>query len=296
MIIADRFDIKMIVERVEERLINRKTISMIESYLFVDKHDAFRFIKLHTRAMERFKRSDNDYWCTEEYHQLSDAAKSACQRISRIYPNDDAMCFPYWSRSKAPCTEMEEVKDTMEAKEVVAFGCFPSVFSMSGECGILSRRSCHSTVANDIGGLLWGVDAKLETYYNDEGSKRYLLSMRLVANEDRPSKFKWKAEGVMEVEVTFLAKGVVLMDQSDPTYCTELVDSKGERINSQETNPYPVKKQLSFAVDSNNRKSMSPVVCVMINELDDEDDWEEDMDEGIFVKTQIRLTKVTGVR
>ncbi|GMR55100.1 hypothetical protein PMAYCL1PPCAC_25295 [Pristionchus mayeri] len=296
MVIADRFDIKMIVERVEERLINRKSISMIESYLFVDKHDAFRFIKLHTRAMERFKRSDNDYWCTKEYHQLSDAAKSACQRISRIYPNDDVMCFPYWSRSEAPCTEMEEVKDTMEAKDVVAFGCFPSVFSMRREFGILSRHSSDSTVANDIGGLLWALDAKLEADYNDEGSKRYLLTMRLVANEDRPSKFKWKAEGIMEVEVTFLTKGVVLMDQSDPTYCTELVDSKGERINSQETNPYPVKKEFSFAVDSDNLKSMSPVVCVMLNDLEDEYEWEEDMEDGISVKTRIHLTKVTGVR
>ncbi|GMR55024.1 hypothetical protein PMAYCL1PPCAC_25219, partial [Pristionchus mayeri] len=47
LVIADRFDIKAIIDRVEERLINTKSFSAAQLILFVDQHDTFRFIKLH---------------------------------------------------------------------------------------------------------------------------------------------------------------------------------------------------------------------------------------------------------
>ncbi|GMR55028.1 hypothetical protein PMAYCL1PPCAC_25223, partial [Pristionchus mayeri] len=106
----------------------------------------------------------------------------------------------------------------------------------------------------------------------------------------------------MEIEANFLSENVVLMDQSDPTYSTELIDDKGVQKNPCSINPYPIRKQFAFALDSDNRKGFSPIICVMKRKRsedgsDEEDDENEYWDAPeIFVKTRIYLTKVTGVR
>ncbi|GMR35191.1 hypothetical protein PMAYCL1PPCAC_05386, partial [Pristionchus mayeri] len=92
-------------------------------------------------------------------------------------------------------------------------------------------------------------------------------------------------------------RGITLIDQSDPTYSLELLDDKGEFIDPFSTNPYPVRKKFAFTLDSNNRKGMTPIACVIIR---DEEDGEEE-GEGwtapkMLVNTRIHLTKVTGVR
>ncbi|GMR44395.1 hypothetical protein PMAYCL1PPCAC_14590, partial [Pristionchus mayeri] len=71
-------------------------------------------------------------------------------------------------------------------------------------------------------------------------------------------------------------------------------------------NQYHTKKQVTFALDNNNRKGRSRPLLVLLDRRDERGfdccpRWKEhsDMDrngEMIFVKTRIHLTKVTGVR
>ncbi|GMR55514.1 hypothetical protein PMAYCL1PPCAC_25709, partial [Pristionchus mayeri] len=41
------YDIKEVIDRVEESLIRSRNLTAAEKLLFADKHDSFRFIKLH---------------------------------------------------------------------------------------------------------------------------------------------------------------------------------------------------------------------------------------------------------
>ncbi|GMR38442.1 hypothetical protein PMAYCL1PPCAC_08644, partial [Pristionchus mayeri] len=60
------------------------------------------------------------------------------------------------------------------------------------------------------------------------------------------------------------------------------------------TNPYPIKKQFKFSLDSNNRKGLTQCVCVA---KDKRTNAREYFDAPIVImKTRILLTKVTGVR
>ncbi|GMR55023.1 hypothetical protein PMAYCL1PPCAC_25218, partial [Pristionchus mayeri] len=75
---------------------------------------------------------------SEEYYQLSEEARVACDKIC-WHLNDDALHFTYWSRSKDECIKMKEVENNLETNDLVASGCFPSVFEMnSQEDGILA--------------------------------------------------------------------------------------------------------------------------------------------------------------
>ncbi|GMR34440.1 hypothetical protein PMAYCL1PPCAC_04635, partial [Pristionchus mayeri] len=47
LVIADRYYIKEVIDRVEETLMKSDKFSVAEKLLFVDKHESFRFIKLH---------------------------------------------------------------------------------------------------------------------------------------------------------------------------------------------------------------------------------------------------------
>ncbi|GMR55020.1 hypothetical protein PMAYCL1PPCAC_25215 [Pristionchus mayeri] len=49
LVLADRFDIKYVVDRVEQQLINSRKFSVAQLLLFVEQHKTFRFIKLHVR-------------------------------------------------------------------------------------------------------------------------------------------------------------------------------------------------------------------------------------------------------
>ncbi|GMR55022.1 hypothetical protein PMAYCL1PPCAC_25217, partial [Pristionchus mayeri] len=156
-----------------------------------------------------------------------------------------------FTRSEGKCSKMKAIESMMETDSVIASGCFPSVYDQS-----------YSTEANDIGGLLWAVDRRSKVRSHPGGKDRYLVELILVVNEVRPSIFDWTVEGIMEVEATFLSKEAVLMDQSDRSYSSELVDEKGGRIKPDSTNPYPIKKLFSFALDSNHRKGVTPCICV----------------------------------
>ncbi|GMR35408.1 hypothetical protein PMAYCL1PPCAC_05603, partial [Pristionchus mayeri] len=303
LMIADRYDFKEIVDRVEEVVLIDVTnkISMADKLIFVDKHDYFRFIKLHTEAFS--PGYGNDYrklHDSDEYDQLSEAAKSACDRISEMLSADAAYIFPFWSRSSGECAKMKEHTNSLETNDLVASGCFPTIFDMEWEeGGILSstiaNHEHHWNRAIAIGGLMWSVDAKCDVLEDADGEERHLLSLKLIVNQDRPSKFDWTAEGIMEIEATFDAKGgITLMDQSDPTYSTELVNDKGNPINPFSMNPFPIRKKFTFALDSNNRMGMTPVICVI--KRDEDIDNGEEEDPKMFVKTRIYLTKVTGVR
>ncbi|GMR55521.1 hypothetical protein PMAYCL1PPCAC_25716, partial [Pristionchus mayeri] len=83
-----------------------------------------------------------------------------------------------------------------------------------------------------------------------------------------------------------------------PTYSSELLDETGEKIDPYIMDPYPIKKQFTFALDNNNRRGATGCVCVL---TDDRSQEERNEDRhwkypGMFVKTKIHLTKVTGVR
>ncbi|GMR35243.1 hypothetical protein PMAYCL1PPCAC_05438, partial [Pristionchus mayeri] len=308
LVIADRFDFKVVIESIEECVaVNCDKLSLAKTLLFVDQHDSFRFIKLHTNAFEFFFGRDSDISSSEEYHQLSDTAKSAYDQIRGMLPDYSSKFFPFWSRSNGACLKMKEADNLPEAKNLVASGCFPTVFDVNSEKGgvLSSTYVCHTHVDTpmDFGGLLWSIDAKNDLLKLADGSDREIIRLKLIANQDRPSKFEWTAEGIMETESTFLAKGgITLKDHEDPTYSLDLVDEKEEQIDPFSINPYPIKKQFSFSLDSTNRKGMTPIFCV-ITRTRDGVIGEEREEEGegwkapkILVKTRIHLTKVTGVR
>ncbi|GMR35155.1 hypothetical protein PMAYCL1PPCAC_05350, partial [Pristionchus mayeri] len=296
LVIADRFDLKAIIDRVEVLIVeNNSEFSQAKILLFVDRNDAFRFIKLHTEVFLNYGGNVSCVSASEEYHQLSEEAKSSCDIICEMIPNVEVAETLFWYRSPDSCNEMNEVTDILEGKDLVASGCSTTVFDInSKQDGILSSvypLHFHFDEAIDIGGLLWSVDAKCNVLEHVDRKNRHLISLMLVVNQDLPSKFEWTAEGIMEIEATFLARGgITLMDQSDITYSTEILDEKGELINPYLTNPYPIKKQFSFALDSNNRKGLTPIVCVIKRA---EENGEEEL-EGwnapkLFVKTRIHL-------
>ncbi|GMR54730.1 hypothetical protein PMAYCL1PPCAC_24925, partial [Pristionchus mayeri] len=317
LVLADRYDIKEIIDRVERQLINSRKFSVAHLLLFVDKHESFRLIKLHTRAWEGFNLlkgiKGKQVSASNEYTQLSEEAKKACDEIEKLRKKD-LYRFPHWKFSRlGSFTEMKEAENMDEPKNVVASGCFLSLLDMldishADDFVKDLTPSNHLTDANDIGGLLWAVDRRLKVRecHPDDDQNRYLVSLMLVVNEDRPSKFDWKAEGSMEVEVSFLDKDAIIMDQSDPTYSSKLVDEEGERVNPCSTSPCPIKKRFAFALDSKNRKGLTSVVCVVKNkgykdasDLEDFDDFaggDDWMHHSLVVKTRIHLTKVDGVR
>ncbi|GMR55515.1 hypothetical protein PMAYCL1PPCAC_25710, partial [Pristionchus mayeri] len=156
----------------------------------------------------------------------------------------------------------------------------------------------YTTEAKEIGGLMWTLDGRCDVRSHASGKDRYLLSFMLVANHDRPSKFAWTAEGIIQIEGYFYAYGVVLLDSSDPTYSSKSIDEKGEPINPYSENPYPINKQFTFALDNNHRKGLTGCVCVIMDrrsaeERNEDRNWKYN---GIYVKTRIHLTKITGVR
>ncbi|GMR55520.1 hypothetical protein PMAYCL1PPCAC_25715, partial [Pristionchus mayeri] len=55
------YDIKNVIDRVEKSLIESSNLTAAELLLFVDKHDSFRFFKLHTHALGKI--SDNPGKC-----------------------------------------------------------------------------------------------------------------------------------------------------------------------------------------------------------------------------------------
>ncbi|GMR54680.1 hypothetical protein PMAYCL1PPCAC_24875, partial [Pristionchus mayeri] len=179
------------------------------------------------------------------------------------------------------CSELKGGDNLMEgidAKDLLASGCFPSLFDMNdhydgnqGRKIILGSYEPHSTEANYIGGLMWALDASCTVRPHADGKFRHFLSVMLVANEDRPSKFEWNVEGIVEVEVSFLARGAVVMDQSDPTFSTRSGDG------SKDVSPYSItdcqiKKQFTFALDNKKRKGESPCVAVVMDEREEEFD------------------------
>ncbi|GMR30842.1 hypothetical protein PMAYCL1PPCAC_01037 [Pristionchus mayeri] len=279
LIIGGLYDIKVVIDRVEESVMKSQKYSAAVKLLFADKHDTFRFIKLHA---------------SPEYEQLSEATKSACAEVLQ------QMQVKHWKpeyyfNPRPPMIDITEGQNLMEgidAKDLVASGCFLTNFCLKGDP---RQFGSESTKANDIGGLLWALNAKCEVRPNPNGKTRYFVSLMLVANEDRPSKFDWTAEGIVEIEAVFLAKGVVLMDQSDPSYDLKAVDENRVPINPYSTDPYPVKKQFTFALDSNCRKRVPRCICVVKPKRRSyEDEWGGHYE--FSVKTRIHLTKVTGVR
>ncbi|GMR35192.1 hypothetical protein PMAYCL1PPCAC_05387, partial [Pristionchus mayeri] len=138
LVIADRFDCKGCIDFMDELIAqNCDKFSLAEILLFVDGHDAFRFIKLHTRAFFFFKR-DDDIFASEAYKQLSPESKSACDTFIEMIPDEDDVLEPFWSRSSA-CSEMRVAENLPESKDLVVSGCFPTVFDLNNEDeGILS--------------------------------------------------------------------------------------------------------------------------------------------------------------
>ncbi|GMR55522.1 hypothetical protein PMAYCL1PPCAC_25717, partial [Pristionchus mayeri] len=49
--LGDLYDIKDVIDRVEKTLIKTSKFCAAEKLLFADKHETFRFIKLHTTAL-----------------------------------------------------------------------------------------------------------------------------------------------------------------------------------------------------------------------------------------------------
>ncbi|GMR35190.1 hypothetical protein PMAYCL1PPCAC_05385, partial [Pristionchus mayeri] len=99
LVIADRFDFKAFIERVEESIAdNWDMFSLTKILLFIDKHDSFRFIKWPVRFYACYYLIDNNilFQDTEEYHQLSESAKSACDRICHMLSNNEAVNFAFW--------------------------------------------------------------------------------------------------------------------------------------------------------------------------------------------------------
>ncbi|GMR54729.1 hypothetical protein PMAYCL1PPCAC_24924, partial [Pristionchus mayeri] len=300
LVLGDRYDIRAIIDRLEEILCKSENFSPAEKLLFADKHNSFRFIKLNMNVFEALENEDSawetprrDFLRSKEYLQLSPDTKLVCKEFMKNCIPENAI--PEEHRLEDGRVEMEEGEHLMERideNDLIATGCFRTLFEFEANQnfeGILSCSGHNSTEANWIGGLLWVVDARCDIHPHADGKERYLLSFMLVVNDDRPSIFDWKAEGIMEIEPIFHAKGICLMDESDVTYSTMSLDKDRKRINYDSANPYPIKKQFTFALDNNNRKGLTSCVCVIMNEQ--RNNWNYP---GICLKTRIHLTKVTG--
>ncbi|GMR55512.1 hypothetical protein PMAYCL1PPCAC_25707, partial [Pristionchus mayeri] len=57
--LGDLYDIKDVINRVEQTLIKTSKFCAAEKLLFADKHERFRLIKLHTAALEMI---DENKW------------------------------------------------------------------------------------------------------------------------------------------------------------------------------------------------------------------------------------------
>ncbi|GMR55120.1 hypothetical protein PMAYCL1PPCAC_25315, partial [Pristionchus mayeri] len=217
--LADRYDIKVVFDRVEEVLVDLKSFSPIQKVLFADNHDSCRFVKLPMKALQGIlddlidakskKRYERKLLASEEFIQLSDAAKAECDEVFERHYKD--LECPEYNRQEGGRTELKEGVNLIEGCEkqnLVASGCFQSQFDMYGEDteGILGRL-CSATGENYIGGLMWSLDAKCDVLPHADGKNRLLVSLMLVVNEDRPTKFDWKAEGIMEISAYFLDTG-----------------------------------------------------------------------------------------
>ncbi|GMR34793.1 hypothetical protein PMAYCL1PPCAC_04988, partial [Pristionchus mayeri] len=167
---------------------------------------------------------------SEEYVQLSETAKIACSEVLE-YSHVDYGDYNYYRVDG--CTEMIEgsnLKEGIDKTELVASGSFTSAYFLREKDRVVRYAHKNLTEANEIGGLLWTADAKCEVRTPASKRNRYLISIMLIANEDRPSKFDWSAEGIVEIEAYFLMdndKGLVMMDQNDPSYSTKAVDESG---------------------------------------------------------------------
>ncbi|GMR55037.1 hypothetical protein PMAYCL1PPCAC_25232, partial [Pristionchus mayeri] len=301
LVLGNLYDIKAVIDRVEDILCKTDKLSPEEKLLFADKHNSFRFIKLNIVVDEVFGEF-NTYThrlsiapqMSNEYLQLSLSTKSVCEELLKNF-SLEKHSDPEKHRLEEGRISMirgENLMESIDEKDLVASGCFRTLFEFEADHnsgGIISSCGHNNKASNWIGGLLWVLDARCDIHRHADGENRYLLSFMLVVNEDQRTIFDWKAEGIIEIEPIFRAKGIVLMDESDPTYSTMVLDKSGKRINYDSENPYPIKKQFTFALDNNNRKGLTSCVCLIMNKQGS--DWRYP---GMCLKTRIHLTKVTG--
>ncbi|GMR55122.1 hypothetical protein PMAYCL1PPCAC_25317, partial [Pristionchus mayeri] len=152
LVIADQFDIKIIIDGVEQSLIANMEISVAEKLLFVDKHDSYRFIKLHTRALG-WLGEDTDNWLalmgSTEFPQLSNKANFAF--AENLFNIDQAHRNPnYYLETCTEMTNRENKMEGLDISDMVASGSFPSVFGINkrDSNGFLRNVDTHWTEAN----------------------------------------------------------------------------------------------------------------------------------------------------
>ncbi|GMR34441.1 hypothetical protein PMAYCL1PPCAC_04636, partial [Pristionchus mayeri] len=124
---------------------------------------------------------------SEEYGQLSEDAKFACSRVLDSIPHVPRRYHDYFRVDG--CTEMIEgqnLKEGIDNSDFVASGCFTSAYSLNGRDHVFSTNFSEG---RDIGGLLWAAVAKHQVFTTASKRNRFTVSIMLIANEDRPSKF-----------------------------------------------------------------------------------------------------------